>query len=464
VRRFLPELIDLIWNRQIDPGKVFDLELPLDDAAAGYAANGRTARDQSAPAPVIAAASSGRAVEMARLLITGSTAGLGWAAARHLLDGGHEVVLHARNSERAGSVGNLAGRAAGVVVGDLGSADETRGVADQVNTIGGIDAVINNAAIYVDRWRVAAPEGHARTLAMNALAPYMLTAWIDGPSRLVYITSSMHKQGIPSLRDVDWTARSWSGVQAYSDSKLFITALAFAVARRWADVHANVVDPGWVATKMGGAGAPDDLGQGHRTQTWLAVSNDPDATRSGGYWYHEQPQPPAPGRPRREPPGRVGRRADPADRRPLAMNQADPTNGFAGQFTVVAGANPAPPTRLHRGRLRLPPSTSRLASNSAPRAAPAGFQPGQRRIPRSSRRRPSAGRIGRRSSLDNLSKGPFAGVLSYQETIPASVPPRSRARLPTSEHHGGDRCSHAREHGHELSSTPAIEMLEPLRA
>jgi threonine dehydrogenase-like Zn-dependent dehydrogenase len=38
VRRFLPELIDLIWNRQIDPGKVFDLELPLDDAAAGYAA------------------------------------------------------------------------------------------------------------------------------------------------------------------------------------------------------------------------------------------------------------------------------------------------------------------------------------------------------------------------------------------------------------------------------------------
>jgi threonine dehydrogenase-like Zn-dependent dehydrogenase len=38
VRRFLPELIDLIWNRQIDPGKVFDLELPLDDAAAGWAA------------------------------------------------------------------------------------------------------------------------------------------------------------------------------------------------------------------------------------------------------------------------------------------------------------------------------------------------------------------------------------------------------------------------------------------
>lgn len=38
VRRFLPELIDLIWNREIDPGKVFDLTLPLDRAAEGYAA------------------------------------------------------------------------------------------------------------------------------------------------------------------------------------------------------------------------------------------------------------------------------------------------------------------------------------------------------------------------------------------------------------------------------------------
>ena len=74
---------------------------------------------------------------MARVVITGSTAGLGRAAARQLLDGGHEVVLHARNSVRAGSVDELARRAAGVVVGDLASADETRGVADQVNAIGG---------------------------------------------------------------------------------------------------------------------------------------------------------------------------------------------------------------------------------------------------------------------------------------------------------------------------------------
>jgi NAD(P)-dependent dehydrogenase (short-subunit alcohol dehydrogenase family) len=232
---------------------------------------------------------------MARVLITGSTAGLGLAAARSLLNDGHDVVLHAGNSARAADLADLAPHAAGVAIGDLASTHETRGVADQVNAIGGIDAVIHNAAIYVDPRRVATPEGHARTLAVNALAPYMLTAWINRPSRLVYISSSMHKQGDPSLRDIDWTARSWSGVQAYCDSKLWVTALAFAVARRWPDVHANAVDPGWVATRMGGPGAPDDLELGYRTQTWLAVSNDPEATKSGGgYWYHQQPKAPAP--------------------------------------------------------------------------------------------------------------------------------------------------------------------------
>lgn len=231
---------------------------------------------------------------MARVLITGSTAGLGFAAARSLLDEGHQVMLHARNSARAVDLADLAPGAAGVAVGDLASADETRGVADQVNAIDGIDAVIHNAAIYVDPRRVETPEGHARTLAVNALAPYMLTAWIDRPARFVYISSGMHKQGDASLRDIDWTARSWSGVQAYCDSKLFVTALAFAVGRRWPDVHANAVDPGWVATRMGGPGAPDDVELGHRTQTWLAVSDDPEATRSGGYWYHQMHQAPAP--------------------------------------------------------------------------------------------------------------------------------------------------------------------------
>lgn len=231
---------------------------------------------------------------MACVLITGSTAGLGRSAARNLLDDGHDVVLHARNSARAGSVDDLARRATGVVIGDLASAQETRGVADQANAIGGIDAVIHNAAVYADPQRLATPEGHARTLAVNVLAPYVLTVWISRPPRLVYMSSGMHRSGDASLRDIDWSARRWNGVQAYCDSKLFITALAFAVGRRWPGVRAHAVDPGWVPTRMGGAGAPDDLELGHLTQTWLAVSDHPDATGSDGYWYHEGRRSPAP--------------------------------------------------------------------------------------------------------------------------------------------------------------------------
>ena len=229
---------------------------------------------------------------MGRIFITGSTDGLGRAAARTLMEEGHQVVLHARSRERAPAVADLALRSAGVVIGDLSSAVETRRIADQVNGIGRMDAVIHNAGTYLAS-RGPTPEGHARTLAVNTLAPYMLTALIEPSGRLVYLSSSMHRGGGGSLRDIDWVERRWDSSRAYSESKLYVAALAFAVARRWPDVLSNAVDPGWVPTKMGGLGAPDDLEMGHLTQTWLAVSDDPAATVSGGYWYHRQRQSPA---------------------------------------------------------------------------------------------------------------------------------------------------------------------------
>ena len=230
---------------------------------------------------------------MARIFITGSTDGLGRAAARALIEGGHQVVLHARSRERASALDDLASRSAGVIVGDLASAVQTRGIAAQVNAIGRMDAVIHNAGISSTKGRSPTPEGHATILAVNTLAPYMLTGLIERPRRLVYLSSSMHRGGTSSLRDINWSERRWNSSQAYSDSKLFLTALAFAVARRWPDVLSNAVDPGWVATKMGGASAPDDFEEGYLTQTWLAVSEDPAATVSGQYWHHRRPLPPA---------------------------------------------------------------------------------------------------------------------------------------------------------------------------
>ena len=122
----------------------------------------------------------------------------------------------------------------------------------------------------------------------------MLTALMDRPDRLIYLGSGLHRAGAGSLRDIDWTGRSWTAARAYAESKLHVTALALTLSRAWPDVLSNAVDPGWVPTKMGGPGATDDLEQGHRTQTWLAVSTDAAATVSGGYWYHRQRQAPAP--------------------------------------------------------------------------------------------------------------------------------------------------------------------------
>lgn len=230
---------------------------------------------------------------MSRIFITGSVDGLGLAAARDLMGQGHEVVLHARSSKRAAGLADLASRSAGVVIGDLSSAAETRGVAEQVNRIGRMDAVIHNAGIYQVPSRGNTPEGHARVLAVNTLAPYMLTALIERPHRLVYMSSGMHRGGGASLRDIDWVERRWESSLAYSESKLYLTTLAFAVARHWPDVLSNAVDPGWVPTKMGGPGAPDDLTLGHTTQAWLAASNDAGARVSGGYWYHRKQSKPA---------------------------------------------------------------------------------------------------------------------------------------------------------------------------
>ena len=236
---------------------------------------------------------SPRNTRMSRIFITGSTDGLGLAAARTLIEEGHQVVLHARSRQRASALADLGGRSAGTVIGDLSSASETRSIAEQVNKIGRMDAVIHNAGIYQVPDRGKTPEGHATVLAVNALAPYILTVSIQRPKRLIYLSSGMHRGADDSLRDVDWMERRWNSSTAYSESKLYLTALAFAVARRWPDVFSNAVDPGWVPTKMGGPSAPDDLTEGHLTQTWLAVSDDAAAKVSGKYWHHRKQQAPA---------------------------------------------------------------------------------------------------------------------------------------------------------------------------
>ncbi|MET9434929.1 SDR family NAD(P)-dependent oxidoreductase [Streptomyces sp. NPDC006551] len=212
---------------------------------------------------------------MSRILVTGSADGLGRAAADSLLSAGHEVVVHARNEERAASLHALVDRGADIVVGDFTERDAVRRVAAELNDAKPLDAVVHNAGV----WRGPA------VMPVNIIAPYLLTALLRGPRRLVYLSSGSHFSGRPSLAGVDWRGET---AGSYSDSKLFVTTLAAAVARLRPGVLSNAVDPGWVPTKMGGPNAPDDLELGHRTQEWLASSDEPQALTTGGYWYHRQ--------------------------------------------------------------------------------------------------------------------------------------------------------------------------------
>jgi NAD(P)-dependent dehydrogenase (short-subunit alcohol dehydrogenase family) len=227
---------------------------------------------------------------MARVLITGSTDGIGLMAGRLLVREGHQVTFHARNEERAVDLRRAApGWVPTIVIGDLASLAQTRSVAEQANHLGRHDAIIHNAGIGFRRpARETSEDGYELTFAVNVLAAYLLTALVDRPERLIYLSSGMHRGGTPGLDDVEWTKRRWNGAQAYSDTKLFDVALAFGMARRWPQVLSHAVEPGWVATRMGGPHAPDDPEAAPVTQSWLAVSEDPEAKTTGGYWYHQR--------------------------------------------------------------------------------------------------------------------------------------------------------------------------------
>jgi NAD(P)-dependent dehydrogenase (short-subunit alcohol dehydrogenase family) len=233
---------------------------------------------------------------MAHVFVTGSADGLGKMAAELLIEQGHKVVLHARSAVRADEIRKtIAGAEEDIVVGDLASIAETRSVADQVNKLGRFDAVIHNAGIgYRESKLVKTVDGLPQLFAVNTLAPYILTALITMPKRLVYLSSGMHYGAGSQLDDMLWEKRRWNGSQAYAETKFQDVLLAFAVARLFPGVKSNSLEPGWVPTKMGGAGAPDDIDKAHRTQVWLATSDESAATVSGKYFFHQKLRDPDP--------------------------------------------------------------------------------------------------------------------------------------------------------------------------
>jgi NAD(P)-dependent dehydrogenase (short-subunit alcohol dehydrogenase family) len=212
---------------------------------------------------------------MTRIFITGSADGLGQLAALALVRENHQVTVHGRDPRRAQDALTRVPGASGALAGDLARIEDVKRLAAEANTLGAFDAVIHNAGVY--------RASDTDILAVNLLAPYLLTCSMLRPQRLIYLGSGDHLHGRPSMHGIT----SGRGI-SYADSKLLVLMLGKAVARKWPDVYSNVVDPGWVPTKMGGRSAPDDLEKGYETQTWLALSTDRSATVSGRYFYHRK--------------------------------------------------------------------------------------------------------------------------------------------------------------------------------
>ncbi|KAJ6789713.1 hypothetical protein PWT90_00577 [Aphanocladium album] len=226
---------------------------------------------------------------MGLILITGSTDGFGLETARQLVQRGHTVYLHARNQQRADDAKAKCRGAAGVLIGDVTNSAETRKLAEDANAIGTFDAVIMNAGLFHGPMRKTPDTGVPAVVFVNVLAPYILTCLLNRPKRLVYVSSVLHFQGSPDLKDMWWFERTavgeqgWDEFQGYSDSKLHVMLLANAVARRFKDTSVTALHPGYVPTKLAGDGATDKMEDGIETYLTLA-EGDYDQNLTGVYF------------------------------------------------------------------------------------------------------------------------------------------------------------------------------------
>jgi NAD(P)-dependent dehydrogenase (short-subunit alcohol dehydrogenase family) len=155
---------------------------------------------------------------VSRIFITGSSDGIGLAAAKLLTEQGHKVTLHARNQDRAAQAKAALPDAEGVLIGDLTSIEDTKRLAAEANKSGPWSAVVHNAGIGLSGTEGNTVDGYANTFQVNSLAPYILTSLMEKPQRLLYVSSGLHRGGDPSLKDVTWKERTFQSSQAYNDT------------------------------------------------------------------------------------------------------------------------------------------------------------------------------------------------------------------------------------------------------
>ncbi|KUG21134.1 MAG: SDR family NAD(P)-dependent oxidoreductase [Methanomicrobiaceae archaeon] len=254
-------------------------------------------------------------MEEKTILVTGSTDGIGKATALMLAGQGHRVLVHGRNREKGRAVlteirERTAPDRADLLIADLSGQQRIRELAGAViGEYGRLDVLINNAGVYLPD-RTVAPGGIEMTLAVNFLAPFLLTHELlplleqSAPARIVNVASIAHR----SARRIGWeslrTGRDYHPYDAYAISKLGLIAFTKRLARmlEGGAVTACALHPGVIDTKLLRAFDPYTAGDppeaGAKAVAYVAVS--PDLQGVNGE-YFEEGRPVSPSRLSRDP-------------------------------------------------------------------------------------------------------------------------------------------------------------------
>ncbi len=245
-------------------------------------------------------------------LITGASNGIGEATALGLAAMNARVVMVCRNETRGRAAINRIRQSTplgqlDLLIADLSSQAQIRELAAKVRSdYPSLHVLINNAGIFRPR-RELSVDGIELTFATNHLAPFLLTQELlglvqaSGEGRITTLSSKLHERGKIDFENLE-LSRGYSGLKAYSNSKLANVLFTYELAKRLegTGVTANAVHPGGVATGISnGAGffgllwkilrpilrTPE---QGAETSVYVASSQEVDAV-SGKYFVDKKP-------------------------------------------------------------------------------------------------------------------------------------------------------------------------------
>ncbi|MFW9962592.1 MAG: SDR family oxidoreductase [Candidatus Sifarchaeia archaeon] len=233
-------------------------------------------------------------------IVTGSNSGIGKETALGLAEMGARVVMVVRNKERGEDarseiIQQSGNKSVDLMTYDLCSMDEIRGLALEFkNKYDRLDVLVNNAGAVFNK-RQATAEGFEMTLAVNYLAPFLLTHELlpllkkSVPSRVINLSSGLHKSAKLDLDDLQ-SESSYKSMNVYRNAKLMVVMHTYELARRLKDtgITVNVVLPGFVATNLGrntgsvmsrimfGMMKPFQLSAKEGAETSVYVSSSPD--------------------------------------------------------------------------------------------------------------------------------------------------------------------------------------------